>query len=421
MGKTRLRVLLLNWSLAARGGTEAAIRDIALGLRRLDHAPIVYSPELGPISKEIEAAGIPVVDNLALVGDKPDIIHTHHYFTTGEALIHFPDVPAVHVCHGWSPGLERPPKFPQIRRYIAISECTRDNIVNRQGISPEITEILYNAVDLTRVPPRVSRLPEKPETAVAFMSRAHAQIMPALQNACTARGIRFRTIGEGHDNPSPERELIDQELVFATGRSASEALAAGCAVVVVDSNGLGDFVTTANYDRFRRHNFALRSLVNPVSVEALGEAIDRYDQRQAEDAARLHRLQSDFGNYIENIVTHYNWAIDDYRAHPPTPQDVRKATQKFLHAALPRLVNAAGEHEKRPVETNELSSGQSACELELMKALAELQRTKKASMLLEGQLITARNALHETLLTFHASTSWRISAPVRWLGRHLRR
>jgi hypothetical protein len=253
------------------------------------------------------------------------------------------------------------------------------------------------------------------------MSRAHAQIMPALQNACTARGIRFRTIGEGHDNPSPERELIDQELVFATGRSASEALAAGCAVVVVDSNGLGDFVTTANYDRFRRHNFALRSLVNPVSVEALGEAIDRYDQRQAEDAARLHRLQSDFGNYIENIVTHYNWAIDDYRAHPPTPQDVRKATQKFLHAALPRLVNAAGEHEKRPVETNELSSGQSACELELMKALAELQRTKKASMLLEGQLITARNALHETLLTFHASTSWRISAPVRWLGRHLRR
>ncbi len=415
MGDTRLRVLLLNWSLAARGGTEAAVRDIALGLRRLDHAPIVYAPALGPIARDIEAAGIPVVDDLGQVGDRPDVIHAQHYFTTGEALMHFPAVPAVHVCHGWSPGLERPPKFPQIRRYIAISECTRDNIVNRQGISPRLTEVLHNAVDLRRVVPRVSRLPEKPARAAAFLSRAHAQIMPVLREACAARGIGFRVIGEGHDEAFPERALADEDLVFATGRSASEALAAGCGVVAADCNGLGDFITPANYELFRRHNFALRSLTNPVTVEAVGEAIGRYDPDSAAAAAALHRRAADFADYIERIVGHYRWAIEDFRARPPAPWEVRQANQRFLHAALPRFGKEADEHDRTPVATDaQLSSA-------LQAAQAEVARLKMAAMLREGELAAAREALRDTLARVQASTSWRISAPVRWLGRRLGR
>ncbi|HVX56694.1 MAG TPA: hypothetical protein VHA37_03090 [Candidatus Saccharimonadales bacterium] len=84
------RVLLVNWSLKNRGGTESVIRDIALGLHARDLAPLVYAPSLGPIAEEIAAAGIPVVDDLARIGDQPDIIHAQHFFTAGEALIHFP-------------------------------------------------------------------------------------------------------------------------------------------------------------------------------------------------------------------------------------------------------------------------------------------------------------------------------------------
>src|SRR5689334_22317015 len=147
-GGNSLRVLLVNWSLQLRGGTETVIRDLAFGLRARGHVPLVYSPILGVVAREIEAAGIPVVDDLGSIGDEPDVIHAQHFFTTGEALIRFPRTPAIHFCHGWRGVLERPPRFPQIRRYVAVSDCTRDRVVNREGITPERVRTMHNAVDL---------------------------------------------------------------------------------------------------------------------------------------------------------------------------------------------------------------------------------------------------------------------------------
>src|SRR5688572_33436228 len=60
----RLRVLLTSFNLAFRGGSALYVRDIALGLLRRGHAPVVYSPELGEVSAEMRALTIPVVSDL---------------------------------------------------------------------------------------------------------------------------------------------------------------------------------------------------------------------------------------------------------------------------------------------------------------------------------------------------------------------
>ena len=62
-----MRVLLTNITLASRSGTEVNVRDLALGLLRRGHRPVVYSPELGEIAAEIRAATVAVVDDLAAI------------------------------------------------------------------------------------------------------------------------------------------------------------------------------------------------------------------------------------------------------------------------------------------------------------------------------------------------------------------
>src|SRR5215470_13196513 len=98
-----LRVLITNTWLYARAGTELYVRDLATALLACGHSPIVYSPVLGAVATEIRAATVPVVDDLDAIGVAPDVIHGHHHLETLSALLRFPGVPAIFVCHGWLP------------------------------------------------------------------------------------------------------------------------------------------------------------------------------------------------------------------------------------------------------------------------------------------------------------------------------
>src|SRR5882757_7758934 len=104
----RLTVLLTNIWLSQRGGSEVVMRDLATGLSRRGHRMVVYSPELGEMASELISKGIVVIDDLRKLGEPPNIIHAHHSIPCGEALIRFPQVPAVYVCHAFEIWMEAP-------------------------------------------------------------------------------------------------------------------------------------------------------------------------------------------------------------------------------------------------------------------------------------------------------------------------
>jgi len=328
-----LRVLLTNAWMDQPGGTESVIRDVALGLLRRGHRPTVYAPHLGDPAQALFQLGVAVTEDLSKITEAPDVIHGQHFIPTAEALLHFPQTPAIQYCHGWQHWREAPAPLPQIHRYLAVDDTVRDRLLQMEGIAPDRVETLYNTVDLARIPRR-DPLSPTPRRALAFTKlKAH---LPYLREACRRRGLELDVLGAGADRLilDPERELIRYDLVFATARMALEALCAGCAVVVCDSRGLADLVTSANFADLRRLNFGLRSLTRPVSVDALSQAIDRYDADAAAQVAFAARRQASQGPMLDRLEAIYRDAI---AAPRPSPEEVRVGTRKFLRAALPRM------------------------------------------------------------------------------------
>src|SRR5882724_6451968 len=190
-----LRILITNNTLADRAGTELYVRDLSLRLQERGHTPMVYSTSLGAVAAELHKATIPVLDDLARLPFKPDLIHGQHHLDTMTALLSLPGVPAIYFCHGWLPWEEAPPVFPRILRYVAVDRTCLDRVLYEARIPQEKTLLLLNFVDLKRFEPR-GPLPKKPRRALIFSNRARQNnFVKSIRQACARLQIEVDVIG----------------------------------------------------------------------------------------------------------------------------------------------------------------------------------------------------------------------------------
>ena len=171
----------------------------------------------------------------------------------------FPHVPALQLCQSVGYPMSEPLFLPQVRRFVAVDENTRDYLTS-SGVAPGRITVIHNAVDLRRIPSRAQPLPTAPRRALIFTK--NVSHIPFVEEACRRAGIAVATLGRsvGRVVLDPERELTEHDLVFATARSALEAIASGAATVVMDARGLAGMATRANAARFRQHNYGARVL-----------------------------------------------------------------------------------------------------------------------------------------------------------------
>jgi hypothetical protein len=333
-----LTILFTNIWLEHYSGSEIVVRDLALGALRRGHRPIVYTPAIGPFAQELTQKGVAVVDDLRQVAEAPDIIHAHHVIPCAEAIIRFPAVPAINVCHAFQHWLEAPAHFPQIGAYVAVDEACRDRLVHTEGIDPARVVLLPNAVDLARVPARPRPLPGRPRRAVAF---GKASGVAEVRAACEAMSIEFAAIGWpfGPDVPDPERHLVECDLVFASARVALEALCCGCAVIACDARGTAGLVTTENFAALRARNFGVRSLTGAITVEGLVEQVRRYDCDDARRVAEQARREADLERQLDALEALYAQVIAAAAAAPVSREAHDAAVGRFLQAYLPRRQN----------------------------------------------------------------------------------
>lgn len=323
-----LSVLLTNFELDVRGGSQLYVRDVALGLLRRGHTPVVYSPVLGAAAWDLRTATVPVVDDLDRISSAPDVIHGHHNHELFTALLRFPGVPALRVCHGWLD--ERPQPFPRVLRYIAVDDTTRHRCLHEWGVPEDRLEVLLNFVDLDRFAAR-GPLPVRPARALVFSNSA-AEHTWAVRAACKRAGITVDAIGHSAGNATAHVESLlgGYDLVFAKGRSALEALASGAAVVLCDARGVGPMVTTAELPHLRRLNFGIRTLRDSVAVEPLLREIARYDRSDAQEVTQQIRTTAAASEAIDSLIDQYRSVIGEYREHPTSMCDELQAASRYL-------------------------------------------------------------------------------------------
>jgi hypothetical protein len=136
----------------------------------------------------------------------------------------------------------------------------------------------------------------------------------AVQEACSRAGIELDVLGRcaGTACAEPETMLGNYDLVFAKGRAALEAMAVGAAVVLCDVAGMGPMVTTGNIERLRPLNFGIRSLQDPVHVDALAREMANYD---ASDALKVsHQIRESAGRelVIDELIGMYQDVIEEH-------------------------------------------------------------------------------------------------------------
>jgi hypothetical protein len=335
-----LRILLTNRSLDQRAGSELYLFELATRLLARGHSPVAYSPRLGRVAAALRSATIPVVDDLGAVGEPPDLIHGQHHLAAMTALLHFPGVPALFVCHGWQPWEETPPRFPRIRRYVAVDFTTRERLVSEAGIPPERVEVVLNFVDLERFRPRPP-LPAKPRRALVFSNQASEHtFLPIVREACERFGIALDVAGVAAGGPAerPEELLPGYDLVFAKGRAALEGMAVGAAVVLCDQAGAGPLVTSGELDRLRPLNFGIRTLCNPMNADFLASQIGRYDPADAAEVSRRLRSMAGIEEAVDRMTGLYEKVLAEHREKGnPLPEEESRAAAAYLRWLSPYI------------------------------------------------------------------------------------
>lgn len=339
-----MRILLTNNSMDARAGTELYTYELAVRLRRLGHNPVVYSPTVGQVGQALWQLGIPVVAELSALQESPDIIHGHHHLEAMTACLAFPNVPAVYVCHGWLPLAEQPPTFPTIMTYIGVGALTHERILTSVKLEgrPAVVVPSFFDDEAFDSKPDIAPVPHK---ALIYNNNLEndSPLTQAILEACNARRIAVASIGRGFGSVTfePGKVLREFDIVFAVGRSALEAMASGCAVIICDNSGVAGLATSEGLDGpGGLLNLSARSRIR-INSRAIGAEIDRYSPTLVQRTSAHVRSTRTLSRAVAQFVSIYEEAIGRFKSLEPCPPDRMLADASHYLQSLGPILKTA--------------------------------------------------------------------------------
>lgn len=304
-----MKIVIANERLAKRTGTELAARDVAHALQKRGHDVVMTALELGPLAREMaDVDGLQIAQPDS-IGFQPDVIHLNDLGLAQTLSEQFPSVPMLLHWHKFVPEDFALPS-ENIRVLCGTTPRINDKIERLTGTVPDA--LLGNFVDFSRFSARQTKLPSRPSQLLLVGQQKRGMRMLTLMLMVASRNrVRLNLVGPRFlkrvDNLPAHAAQFD--LAIASGRCALECIAAGTGLVVADSNGVGDFVTTANYDRFRDGNFSYGSFSGELSYKRLLAAVQKYDAEEAQAVHEKVRREADIATQIAQIEELYSLTI----------------------------------------------------------------------------------------------------------------
>ncbi len=340
-----LKILLTICDLRTLGGGQSVTRDLYRGLAARGHEVAVYSrSSTDPADPSFNAGIVRCVDPRE-TPFVPDIIHGQHQLDAMTAIFGRPGVPALYHCHGAVMN-EMAPRHPRIYRYLAMSRTLRDRMIIETSLAPDTVEVLLNWVDLEKFR-HVRQAPAKLKRAIFYNGhhRSNSPTLAAIAQACDRLGIALETGGRKNFLllERPEEDLPKYDLVFASGKSAIDALACGCAVIVLGRNSSGPLVTPENFEDLRQVNFSLAGNCLPPLPEDVVAQIRKYSPAKNSELTRLAREVCDRERTIDKLERIYGQVITESRASPPDMEAEMSATIHYLRRIAPFIRFTRGE------------------------------------------------------------------------------
>lgn len=342
-----MKILYSNAVLENRTGTEIVTVETTERLSTRGHDVCVYTLRAGQIADELATRGIAVITDLSQLPWWPDIVHSNHLPTSIDCALGLPSKPQVFICHDATNWHSAPPALSLITRWLTVDVICSERI--RRDV-PNCGEIIWlpNAVNLDQFKLRPP-LPARPSRVAAIVRET--SYLHALDEACARKELSLDVFGAPVDRVVDDLPLRLQQydIVIASGRSALEAMATGCSVIVADQRGLAGLVTSEVVQKWRRDNFGSRTMTRTLTAEDLAAELSRYDAADAQRVTSFIRRDANLEDYITRLEEVYRDAIAEFR---PVPFEVTAVESKtaLLSTIVATLRNFLGTNAP-PLET----------------------------------------------------------------------
>lgn len=332
-----MKVLLTNNRLDMRGGTGPFLRDWSEGMRARGHEVCCFST--APVLEDrLDATDLlPIERDLGRLPFVPDVIHAQHHIDAMTALSGLPGIPAIYFSHGavWQ---ECPPIHPRIYEYLVVSDTAAERMAVEFNIPPASSHVFLNTVNVDRFA-TVRRLPERPSRALFFNYRHTLDSATVLAATAAAErcGLSLDVVGNVRERQiqAPETVLPTYDIVFASGVSAIDALASGCAVVVLGRTSCGELVLPDNYARYRRANFSIAVNSPPPDAVAIEAQLRRYSADACAHVSAQLRRDADHRAALPVLEALYQQAIKRHLEAGADPRADLQAMAAYLQRLTP--------------------------------------------------------------------------------------
>lgn len=386
--------LLLATNHLGLGGSESYLLTVAEQLDRLGHDALIYSPEGGNGVEAARERGLQVLD-----GDLDGDFDAALVQDAGVSYLvadRCPAVPQVFVAHSEIFDLQAPPQLDgMVRTVVTLNE----RVARRMRSFAVDTEVvrLHQPIDVEYFAPR-GELPKRARRVLLLSNTPNVDRLRMLREACASAGLELTRLGGRSGQANDIRSaLTSAEIVIGYGRSILEAMACGRAAYVYDWHGGDGWMTPESYPEIEAAGIAGRSGRTVIAdVDQLSEDLRRY-------SASMGPANHDLVVNHHRANKHTQQLIELFKREARPQSRPRAPLQEM--ARLVRLEWRARSEVHSLVHEN----------VHLRDLLRESheQRANEARQ-------AAAHAL-ELRQVFETSVSWRLTKPLRALGRLWRR